>query len=211
MSNAAQAWVNDHAPYSASAERAVLKELADAMNKDSEIAWQGIDRLALDSGYSRASVCRALQTMLGDGVIERASIGGGSGIKAGYRIVEDKRAWTLSRPTMAQMSERAGLRRMLAERKEKGLRVRQLRESKRVLSRDGLSGKTVSSEQGNSLIRGHKGGSHQLYEPDMNRRGEGSKREASEAEIEEARLNPRVGELVKGLVARMDIRARAGV
>jgi hypothetical protein len=208
MSYAAQAWVNDHAPYSAGAERAVLKELADAMSKDGEVAWQGIDLLALDSGYSRASVCRALRTMLADGVIERASVGGGRGIKAGYRIVADKKLWTLSHAAIAQMSERAGLHRELQERKAKGLRMRQLREGKRVSSRDGLSTETVSSATGNSLTQGVKAGSHQLYEPVLTKRDETVNTEWAEAE---QRLSPRVGELVKGLVARMDKRARAGV
>ena len=208
MSNAAQAWVNEHAPYSAGAERAVLKELADAMNKESEVAWQGIDRLAVDSGYSRASVCRALRTMLVDGVIERASVGGGRGIKAGYRIVADKMRWTLSRATTAQMIERRGLIRALEERRAKGLKVRQFRAGKTVSQRDGLSTKTVSSATENSLIRGDKAGSHLLYEPVLTRGDETVKTEGAEGED---RLNPRVGELVKGLVARMDKRARAGV
>lgn len=207
MSYVAQAWVNDHAPYSAGAERAVLKELADAMSKDGEVAWQGIDRLALDSGYSRSSVCRALRTMLADGVIERASIGGGRGIKAGYRIVADKARWTLSRATVAQMTERRGLIRMLEERKAKGLKMRQYRERERVLSRDGLEPKTVPSATGNSAIQGLSRGSHLLYEPDLTKGDEIVKTEGAA----EQRLNPRVGELVKGLVARMDIRARAGV
>jgi hypothetical protein len=211
MSYAAQAWVNDHAPYSAGAERAVLKELADAMSKDGEVAWQGIDRLALDSGYSRASVCRALRTMLCDGVIERAGGGGGRGIKAGYRIVQDKRAWTLSRATVAQMTERAGQIRALEERRAKGLKVRRYRGGggggETVSQRDGLSTETVSSERLNSLTMHKSGDRILLYEPDLTRADEIVK---TEGEAEQ-RLNPRVGELVKGLVERMDRRARAGV
>jgi hypothetical protein len=208
MSYVAQAWVNDHAPYSAGAERAVLKELADAMTKDCEVAWQGIDRLAVDSGYSRTSVCRALQTMLRDGVIERASPGGGRGIKAGYRIVIDKSRWTLGRSTRAQMVKRAGQRRALEERKAKGLKMRQYRERERVSPRHGLETKTVPSATGNSPIHALSDGPHQLYEPDLTKGDEIVKTEGAEGE---QRLNPRVGELVKGLVAKMDKRARAGV
>jgi hypothetical protein len=208
MSYAAQAWVNDHAPYSAGAERAVLKELADAMSKGGEVAWQGIDLLALDSGYSRTSVCRALRTMLADGIIERASIGGGRGIKAGYRIVADKSKWTLSRATVAQMTERRGLIRILEERKRKGVRMRQYRERERVTPRHCLETETVPSATGNSAIQGLSRGSHPLYEPDLTKGDETVKTEGAEAE---ERLNPRVGELVKGLVARMDRKARAGV
>jgi hypothetical protein len=206
MSYAAQAWVNDHAPYSGGAERAVLKELADTMNKDSEVAWPGIDRLSLDSGYSRRTVCRALKAMLQDGVVERANVGGGRGIKTGYRIVKDKTRWNLSRPTIAQMVKRREQARALEERKRKGDRMSQYRERKTVAQKQCNRGETVASATENSDMQSLTPGPHQLYEPDLTKGDEIVNTEGAEAE---QRLNPRVGELVKRLVEDMDRKARA--
>ena len=114
----------------------------------------------------------------------------------------------ISRATVAQMTERRGLIRILEERKRKGVRMRQYRERERVTPRHCLETETVPSATGNSAIHDLSRGSHQLYEPDLTKGDEIVKTEGAEAE---QRLNPRVGELVKGLVARLDIRARAGV
>ena len=201
MSYAAQAWVNDHAPYRGGVERAVLKELADAMNKDSELAWLGIDRLALDSGHHRTSVCRALKTMLGDGVVERVHLGGGRGIKSAYRIVMDKARWTLSRATLAQAVERQAMKRELEERRRKRSVARQFQGPQTVAGRDSISAKTVALGHKNSSVASSGPGSHQLYEPDLT---------GGKVRVEEVR-DPRVGRMIKELSAAMDKRARSGV
>jgi hypothetical protein len=210
VSYAAQAWVNEHAPYRGGVERAVLKELADAMNKDSELAWLGIDRLALDSGHHRASVCRALRTMLADGVIERVTLGGGRGIKSAYRVVMDKSRWTPSRATIAQAVERQRLRRELEDRRRNGLKARQYQERKRVAPRDSKSAQTVASGSENSRVGCVTTRSHQLYEPDLTGGNETVKPNRTER-TEKLVRDPRVGKLIAELRAAMDKRARAGV
>ena len=206
MSYAAQAWVNEHAPYTGGVVRAVLKELADAMSKDpdADICWPGVALLARDSGHSIRAVCYALRTMLEDGVVERANVGGGRGIKTGYRIVKDKSRWTLSRGTLAQMAERAAAARLYNVRKLKGAKASLFRRRERVQRLHGLASKTVQPATGNHATKSITGGSHQLYEPVL------TSAEVKGTEAGPIR-DPRVGKMIAELRASMDKRARAGV
>lgn len=204
MSYAAQAWVNEHAPYAGGVVRAVLKELADAMSKEADICWPGVALLARDSGHSRRAVCYALKTMLEDGVVERANVGGGRGIKAGYRIVKDKSRWTLSRGTLAQMGERAAAARLYDARKLKGAKAAPFQGRERVQRLHSLASKRVQLETEKGARGSITGGSHQLYEPVL------TSAEVKGTEAGPIR-DPRVGKMIAELRASMDKRARAGV
>ncbi len=211
MSYAAQAWVNEHAPYAGGVCRAVLKELADAMSKDCDVAWQSVRRLAHSAGYSRRAVIYGLKTMLEDGVIERASVGNGRGIRAGYRIVRDKTRWTLSRSTLAQALARAAEDRAIEEAKKNGAKFAPLRDYKRVQPLHPLSAERVQSTTQKGATDDTLAPSHPLYEPVDIRSGSDESQGPAKQEPERQQRDPRLGALLRDLMAKMDRKARSGV
>lgn len=86
MSGICTGWVLRHGPQD-HAMKAVLVVIADAANADGEHAHPGIGFLVTASGYSRATVFRALDRLAAEGWIEVEETGGGRGRATVYRVL----------------------------------------------------------------------------------------------------------------------------
>jgi biotin operon repressor len=208
VSYPAQTWVNLHAPYGAGAVRAVLKELANATNEDSGMAWPGLERLSLDTGYSRRAVWDALQTLVRDGVIVTIETGRGRGIRSRFQIVMDASKWTLSAEAIASGMDRTRRRRAFEERKKKGAYAAPFRPSKKVQSLHRLRSEKVQSATEKGAICDANQLSHPLYESKDNQRAEVVESKGSQRD---AATDAKFAALFKDLVAKMDRRARGGL
>ena len=172
MSYQAQAWVNENAPYGAGVKRAVLKELANYADLENATAWPGLERLALDAGYSRRAVWGALHDMQQEGVIALDRGGRGRGLRSVWRVVMDVSKWTLSAESIASGAKRAARRRAMEERAKRGLAVAPYRRRKKVQPLHLIGGGKVQPETEKGAIGAQKGAtgdtkgrSHLSYDP----------------------------------------------
>jgi DNA-binding transcriptional MocR family regulator len=70
MSIKAHQWASQHKGLTR-LEKTVLKEIANRYSDEKGKAWPSQNRIARDTGYSRASVCRGLKTLEEKGLVVR--------------------------------------------------------------------------------------------------------------------------------------------
>ena len=218
MSYQAQTWVNLHCPYAGGPTRAVLKELANATNEESGMAWPGLERLSFSSGYCRRAVWEALRTMLLHGVIiqigfrkqdgDRGNERGGRGLRRGFSIVMDTAKWALDAEAIAIAATRARWWNEIEERGRKGVRVAPYRRRNTVHYMHPYSGETVHLGDDKGASEGINEGAHLLDEPNRIKEGSDNVGEGEERKYER---DPRIGGMLKDLVASLERRGISGV